>query len=172
MASLIFCQIEQIICFFFMQNKTTNFAYMSPYNRVTLNWAFWWCFQNLHFEIPTLNRSKSTIKIGSSSPLYGKTSESTLVQTATNMGWTMYEIDSYHEALKSVCTVFWKNIWFFFNLKKSSKLTTENGTITNKFKFELDLHRFPTGLGTIPIGKSVGISLENAPKFRVHNLTP
>jgi hypothetical protein len=31
---------------------------------------------------------------------------------------------------------------------------------------------FPTGLGTIPIGKSVGIPLENVPKFRVHNLTP
>jgi hypothetical protein len=30
----------------------------------------------------------------------------------------------------------------------------------------------PTGLGTIPIGKSIGIPLENVPKFRIHNLTP
>jgi hypothetical protein len=31
---------------------------------------------------------------------------------------------------------------------------------------------YPTGLETIPIGKSIGIPLENVPKFRVHNLTP
>jgi hypothetical protein len=31
-------------------------------------------------------------------------------------------------------------IWFFFNLRKSSNFTTKNGTITNIFKFELDLH--------------------------------
>ncbi len=37
-----------------------------------------------------------------------KLTESTLVQTASIYGRTISEIDSYYEALKSVCTVFQK----------------------------------------------------------------
>jgi hypothetical protein len=38
--------------------------------------------------------------------------------------------------------------------------------------FNYRTRNYPTGLGTIPIGKSNGVPLENVPKFRVHNLTP
>jgi hypothetical protein len=47
-------------------------------------------------EIPTLKGSNSTIKVGFSSLLLGKTSESTLVQTASILGWVIYEIDGYN----------------------------------------------------------------------------
>ncbi len=84
---------------------------------------------NFQFETPTLKGSNSTIKVGFSSPLQGKTSESNLDQTASILGWTIYEIDCYHEALY-LYAQFSKIIsgfWFFLILKKCSKFTTENG---------------------------------------------
>jgi hypothetical protein len=57
---------------------------------------------NFQVEIPNLKGSNSTIKVGFSSPFLYKPSESTLIQTASILGWTMYEIDSYHKAPKTV----------------------------------------------------------------------
>jgi hypothetical protein len=61
---------------------------------------------NFQVEIPTLNHSNSTIKVGFSSPLQGKTSESNISPTALINLSPIGKIGSYHEALKSVCTVF------------------------------------------------------------------
>jgi hypothetical protein len=85
---------------------------------------------NFQVEIPNLKGSNSTIKIGFPNSFLYKPFESTLVQIASILGWAMYEIGSYHYS-----TVFKNNIWFFLNLKKSSKITTKNGAKTNKFKF-------------------------------------
>jgi hypothetical protein len=43
---------------------------------------------NFHVEIPTLNRSNSTIKVGFSSPLQGKTSESYIFPTTFKSQFT------------------------------------------------------------------------------------
>ncbi len=64
--------------------------------------------------------------------------------------------------------------WWFWDLdlmgsqRDLEAMSILGGISENKNFFDI----YPTGLGTIPIGKSVGIPLENVPKFRVHNITP
>ncbi len=61
---------------------------------------------NFQVEIPTLKCSNLTIKVGFSSPLQGKTSESHNLPTTQINLELIGKIGSCYEALKSVCTVF------------------------------------------------------------------
>jgi hypothetical protein len=61
---------------------------------------------NFQVEIPTLKCSNSTMKVGFSSPLQGKTSESHKFPTIRINLSLIGKIGSCYEALKSVCTVF------------------------------------------------------------------
>jgi hypothetical protein len=61
---------------------------------------------NFQVEIPTLNRSNSAMKVGFSSPLQGKTSESYIFPTTLINLSLIGKIGSCYEALQSVCTVF------------------------------------------------------------------
>jgi hypothetical protein len=76
-----------------------------------------------------LKRSNSSIKVGFSSPLLGKTSESTLIQTVLILGWAMYDLDAQSVKALRKCRLFYQILELFLIYEKLY-ITIQNSTYT------------------------------------------